>query len=416
MADLFPGYYRFLAISDQELENRDVSTRRRFLAVISTALVALLTLAAPAGADLPGLGGGGGDGSSLPGTPLDQLPGGNPLDGLLPPGTPDPGDELEKILPPTTTDPNPTPQTSKPSSSPKAGNPSQPKQTAVKTGTRPRASLTSTQTSARTSTNGRSTKRGAVRSGGSTTAAAKAPEGLELNAFHRSTPKAAQTAPPTDSAGSSSFVGQVIDKIPPQYRAAVLALTCVSLFFALVSLRERRRSMRAERQALVDVLTRLPNRNAFERRLAKEWKRSERYERPLGMLLLDLDGFKEINDTEGHAAGDRVLCEAASAIEGRIRASDMAARLGGDEFVVLCPETSMPGLTALARSLEERLQEASIRSSIGFAEREAEDEDADDLVARADAAMYECKQRGKVKVERRHKKLSAAKPLASTAD
>jgi diguanylate cyclase (GGDEF)-like protein len=135
------------------------------------------------------------------------------------------------------------------------------------------------------------------------------------------------------------------------------------------------------------------------------------------MLLLDLDGFKEINDTKGHAAGDQVLCEAADAISGRIRASDMAARLAGDEFVVLCPETAMAGVRALARSLEERLEEVGIRSSIGYAERLPEDEDADDLVARADAAMYERKARGKVKVERRaSKKLASAKPLASTAD
>ena len=123
---------------------------------------------------------------------------------------------------------------------------------------------------------------------------------------------------------------------------------------------------------MIDSLTALPNRQAFERRLAKEWRRAERYERSVGVLMLDLDDFKQINDGQGHAAGDRALGEAAVLISGRIRSADMAARWGGDEFVVLCPETDAPGLKILARSLEDRLRHAGIASSAGYAEREPE--------------------------------------------
>jgi diguanylate cyclase (GGDEF)-like protein len=174
----------------------------------------------------------------------------------------------------------------------------------------------------------------------------------------------------------------------------VFVLACMATFFALNTLRERFRSMRAENRALTDSLTRLPNRIAFERTLAKEYRRADRYDRPLSMLLLDLDGFKEINDTQGHAAGDEVLRRAAAAISGRVRSDDLAARLGGDEFVVICPETSEASAQELARLLEEALAEASIQSSIGVAEREPEDDGLPEyLVARADAAMYRRKQR-----------------------
>jgi diguanylate cyclase (GGDEF)-like protein len=192
--------------------------------------------------------------------------------------------------------------------------------------------------------------------------------------------------------GVAAFAGGIIHRIPEQYRWPVFVLACLATFFALNTLRERFRSKRAEGRALTDSLTNLPNRLAFERALAREYRRADRYDRPLSMLLLDLDGFKEINDTQGHAAGDEILRKAAVAISSRIRVDDVAARLGGDEFVVICPETSAASAQELARLLEETLAEASIQSSIGVAEREAEDDGLPEyLVARADAAMYRCK-------------------------
>jgi two-component system, cell cycle response regulator len=132
-------------------------------------------------------------------------------------------------------------------------------------------------------------------------------------------------------------------------------------------------------------------------------------------VMLDLDDFKEINDTQGHAAGDAVLREVAAAISGRVRTPDMAARLGGDEFVVLCCETPLEGVEALARSLEERLHQSSIKTSVGFTEREPSDKSPDDLVARADAAMYRRKQATRPRAERAAMPFALREPLAGTA-
>jgi diguanylate cyclase (GGDEF)-like protein len=230
----------------------------------------------------------------------------------------------------------------------------------------------------------------------------------------RSSPTASPVGPGPQA--PNSFVGSVVDRIPPQYRWPVVVLACLMVLFAYTSLRERRRSLRVEQAALIDSLTGLPNRPAFERRLAKEWRRSERYGRPLGMLLIDLDDFKQVNDTQGHAAGDDVLREVAAAISGRIRVSDMAARLGGDEFVVICPETPLEGLKVLARSLEERLQEASVATSIGYTEREPADEDPKHFVERADAAMYRHKQSARQDRKRRTPRLATPQLAAATAE
>lgn len=151
---------------------------------------------------------------------------------------------------------------------------------------------------------------------------------------------------------------------------------------------------------MVDSFTGLPNRQAFDRRLTKEWQRSDRYGRPLGLLLLALDDFKQINDTQGHAAGDAVLREVAATLSGRIRVTDMAGRLGGGDFVVICPETTIAGLESLASSLEVRLQEASIRASLGFAEREPTDAAPSDLVTRANAAVCRRKESTRERSER----------------
>jgi diguanylate cyclase (GGDEF)-like protein len=146
--------------------------------------------------------------------------------------------------------------------------------------------------------------------------------------------------------------------------------------------------------AYTDTLSGLPNRRAFEDRAARLKDFSDA--RPLAFLMIDLDGFKPVNDSEGHEAGDRILAVMARTIAGGLREGDFVARLGGDEFAALLPRTDLGEAEALAERLRARVQDAgsdaSVTASIGVAMLE---DDVRRALLRADAALYEAKNSGR---------------------
>lgn len=158
-------------------------------------------------------------------------------------------------------------------------------------------------------------------------------------------------------------------------------------------------------QATTDALTGLANRRLFEEMLAARLEEASRYGRPLAVLLLDLDGFKSINDTYGHAAGDAVLVAVAGALRRGLRRSDLPARLAGDEFVAILPETSGARALALAErvckevsNLKVTAGTATIRpsASVGAASTDGLGGlDPAGLLAAADGAAYTAKAAGK---------------------
>jgi diguanylate cyclase (GGDEF)-like protein len=148
-----------------------------------------------------------------------------------------------------------------------------------------------------------------------------------------------------------------------------------------------------ERSARTDVLTGLPNRRAFEDELRREMSRATRMRVPLTVALLDLDGFKELNDTAGHAAGDAALRAAADAWAHGLRSMDVLARYGGDEFAVLLPNCSLPE----AQEVLDRMRLATplgLGASIGLTSWH-EGEPAEQLIGRADTALYASKRTGR---------------------
>jgi diguanylate cyclase (GGDEF)-like protein len=164
-----------------------------------------------------------------------------------------------------------------------------------------------------------------------------------------------------------------------------------------------------ERLANTDALTGLANRRRFMRRLERELDRSQRYDRPLSLILLDLDGFKQVNDVHGHAVGDAVLEATAEVMRSVCREVDVPARLGGEELALLVPETGMDGALALAERLRARLQERThldeegmpftVTASLGVATRGAGGRGSPDaLLHRADMALYDAKNGGRNRV------------------
>ncbi|OAN55390.1 hypothetical protein A6A05_08375 [Magnetospirillum moscoviense] len=164
--------------------------------------------------------------------------------------------------------------------------------------------------------------------------------------------------------------------------------------------REARVRWRAEHDALTDLL----NRAQFEARLANQVRLAKEDGCSFALLYLDLDGFKQVNDTLGHAAGDKVLKRAAARIEGAVRTSDLVARLGGDEFAIIVPGVQGPDdagriATKLVASLAEPFEIDGDRvqagTSIGIALYPHDGIAPDTLVAAADEAMYRAKRAGR---------------------
>jgi two-component system, chemotaxis family, sensor kinase Cph1 len=159
--------------------------------------------------------------------------------------------------------------------------------------------------------------------------------------------------------------------------------------------------------AATDGLTGLANRRTFDERLHKEWQRASRPpRRPLSMIILDLDFFKQYNDHYGHAKGDECLKQVAEVLEAGRRSSDLVARIGGEEFCILLPETDANGAMALAEIIRDRIEGLQlphpkshfgvVTASMGLAEAAAEESGtAQDMMRRADVALYEAKERGR---------------------
>ncbi len=155
---------------------------------------------------------------------------------------------------------------------------------------------------------------------------------------------------------------------------------------------------RLQRLSMIDALTGVDNRRRFDEALDREWRRSARSGAPLSLLMIDVDRFKEFNDTRGHQAGDDCLRTVAGVLrECLVRAGDVVARYGGEEFAVLLPDSDGEGAARTAERLRARVaQGAPVTISIGVATTVASrDTSAAHLVAAADDALYEAKRRGR---------------------
>lgn len=161
------------------------------------------------------------------------------------------------------------------------------------------------------------------------------------------------------------------------------------------------------RLSTVDGLTQIFNKRYFLETLERELSRARRYDRPLALVMFDIDHFKQCNDTYGHRAGDFVLREVAEVVRERARKVDVLARYGGEEFAMILPEIDIRGATQFAEKIRQMIAESKfmfegrhipVTISIGVAELTPDIATFDDLIKRADARLYKAKQSGRNRV------------------
>lgn len=196
---------------------------------------------------------------------------------------------------------------------------------------------------------------------------------------------------------------------PTEMQAAVGAnvvvmvtyLSGAALFsFGFLTMVTRRLVVRLADASMRDELTGLNNRRAMNEALSRLWARHRRSGSPLTTLVLDLDHFKRVNDTQGHARGDEVLRQVSRLLQGGLRAADMVGRAGGEEFWVFLPDTPADQALVLAERLRQRIAEAALGTtlSIGLAALRDDDTATMQVIERADAALYRAKEAGRDRV------------------
>jgi diguanylate cyclase (GGDEF)-like protein len=169
----------------------------------------------------------------------------------------------------------------------------------------------------------------------------------------------------------------------------------------------RKRNLELHEISITDSLTGLYNRKHLMETLAREASRSQRYERPFALLMIDIDHFKRYNDTFGHLAGDEALKKMAKIFRDSVRAADYSARYGGEEFLIILPETSKDKAVQAAERIRQCVEKDSSADSdkgmgntvsIGIAVFPEHGDDIQELIKNADAALYEAKEGGRNQV------------------
>lgn len=162
-----------------------------------------------------------------------------------------------------------------------------------------------------------------------------------------------------------------------------------------------------KRESILDPLTGLFNRRYMTSAFDRELRLASRTGRPVGVVIIDVDGFKQVNDRFGHAAADKALCELAALLRSRLRAYDVPIRYGGDEIVVLLPNTSLDGARAAADKLMQGVRDLEVRHrghlipvsiSVGVAAHPVHGVDAESVLRAADQALYRAKAEGRNRI------------------
>lgn len=199
-----------------------------------------------------------------------------------------------------------------------------------------------------------------------------------------------------------SLAGDLADVVPLVFNTAMRLFIFVLGAWLIAEM--RRVLLRESRMAREDALTQLPNRREFHERGQQAFAQAQRQGAPFTAVFIDLDRFKEVNDTLGHDIGDDLLTTVARIIREQVRASDIPGRLGGDEFALLLPNMNAQAASGYVESLRKRLLAAMgekgwpVTFSIGVASYKLAPHDFDLLLKQADALMYGVKHGGRDRI------------------
>jgi diguanylate cyclase len=219
--------------------------------------------------------------------------------------------------------------------------------------------------------------------------------------------KPAATSATVERDEASTMVLRTFVASIPAWIKIALAASVIALLLAIVAvLRSRRRLADALARAYHDALTGLPNRAAADEELRSLSSRAARSGESLGVLMVDIDHFKSINDTYGHGKGDEVLKGVAAIARSAVRAGDFVGRVGGEELLVLLPDTDLAGARHVAEGLRLAIRDAgvgdlewAVTASVGVAAGRGAEQRLRDLTTTADAALYRAKANGRDRVE-----------------
>jgi diguanylate cyclase (GGDEF)-like protein len=211
---------------------------------------------------------------------------------------------------------------------------------------------------------------------------------------------------PLVTKGSIQGVLYLDDFVPRQFDKDRMKLISVLASFAAMAIENAKLHLETFQMAITDGLTGLYNRRYFEQVLPQEMERAGRYDQTFGLLMIDVDNFKNFNDTYGHPMGDRILATIATSIEKSLRSVDFAFRYGGEELVVLLLESGQKNACKVAERIRQRvvrdtnkrmrgLLKEPITVSVGVACYPLDGADVDTLVSKADDLLYQAKSAGK---------------------
>jgi diguanylate cyclase (GGDEF)-like protein len=204
--------------------------------------------------------------------------------------------------------------------------------------------------------------------------------------------------------GASDYVTK------PFHEKELLARVRIHTKLKLLQDELREKNIQLENLSVTDPLTGLANRRRLMTRLEEEVVRGRRHKTPLAVIMIDIDHFKQVNDTHGHAMGDEVLRNIGAMLKSGVRSTDLAARFGGEELTIVLPHTDLASAIQVAENLrqkfadmEHQLDGVTLRktASLGVAARDGQGDqpDAESLLKRADEALYRAKQGGRDRVE-----------------